>query len=186
MLKTWFVRTAETDPSCRRSSNVAKHIRPTDTASDREQVGLHGQAVALEAAPLANEQSPQSGKQIKRIRTMAAKVEPSSKASPQISPLLVQRSEQTTRKFRVVKRTAIALWALCALALPGFLPFISADAHPRLTLVIFVLFCLSWLAFYCGLYAAILDNARAGSPQAKFTKNVGIPFLMSLLGHRDP
>jgi hypothetical protein len=113
---------------------------------------------------------------------MTKESEPSSSRT---SPLFVKPSEPRTRTFRIVKRTAIALWVFCALALPGFLPFISPDTHPRCTLIIFVLFGLSWLVFYCGLYAAILDNARAGSPEAKFTKNVGIPFLMSLLGHRD-
>jgi hypothetical protein len=49
-----------------------------------------------------------------------------------------------------------------------------------------ILFGLSWLALYAGLYGAVLDNAKAGSPQAKFAKNVAIPALMSMLGrHHD-
>jgi hypothetical protein len=48
------------------------------------------------------------------------------------------------------------------LGVARILPFISPDAHPRCTLIIFVLFGLSWLVFYCGLYAAILNNAKCG------------------------
>jgi hypothetical protein len=101
------------------------------------------------------------------VRTMTTESDSSSSRS---GPPFVKPSEPPIPTARVMKRTAIGAWVVCALALPGCLPFISTDTYPRRTLTIFALFGLSWLVFYRGLYAAILDNARMGSPQAKLAE----------------
>src|ERR1700683_4636070 len=97
-----------------------------------------------------------------------------------------QPAPPPSRTFRIAKRIGIALWFLCALVIPSFFPFIQPEPARWWKLEMIILFGLSWLALYVGLYRAILDNAKTGSPQAKFAKNVAIPALMAMLGrHHD-
>lgn len=111
-----------------------------------------------------------------------------SESPPGLSSQTIAPSQQSAAPrspaFRIAKRLAIVLWAFCALVLPCFFPFISPEPERWWKSAAFILFVLSWFALYCGLYGAILENAKAGSPHAKFAKGVVIPFLLSMLGYR--
>lgn len=98
-------------------------------------------------------------------------------------PLSHKPAMPPSRTHRIVKRTAITLWVLCALVCPGLLPFIP-DSARWWQLALMIAFMLSWMALYIAFYAAIRENAKAGSPQAKFAKNFALPAIMSLLGHK--
>jgi hypothetical protein len=104
--------------------------------------------------------------------------EPLSTSAPSSQPAV-----PPPRNLRIVKRTAVALWVFCALALPCLIPFIPFEPHRWWKIAIIVLIGVSWFALYVGIHDAIQTNAKAGSPQAKVAVNVVIPFLMSLLGH---
>jgi hypothetical protein len=98
-------------------------------------------------------------------------------------PLSHKPATPPSRTHRIVKRTAITLWVLSALVFPGFFLFIPESAR-WWKLALMIPFMLSWMALYVAFYAAVRDNAKAGSPQAKFAKNFALPALMSPAGHK--